>query len=172
MGKRKRRAFTKESKAATVRLVRGSGKSVGAVARELDLTETALRDWVRQPRLTPGGGPGRAHDRGAGRTRAVGDRGDPRGESAALWQSTDSRRVGGPWLPHESEARGAADAPPRLGRAAPPALPGDDPLAPRVSHRAQRLGAAVRAGRPGSGVGHRHHLHSDRRGLAVPGGDP
>ncbi len=31
MAKRKRRAFTKEFKAETVRLVRDSGKSVGAV---------------------------------------------------------------------------------------------------------------------------------------------
>ena len=51
MGKRKRRAFTKEFKAETVRLVRDSGKSVGVVARELDLTETALRDWVRQAEI-------------------------------------------------------------------------------------------------------------------------
>ena len=50
-GKRKRRAFTKEFKAETVRLVRDSGKSVGVVARELDLTETALRDWVRQAEI-------------------------------------------------------------------------------------------------------------------------
>ncbi len=47
MAKRKRRAFTKEFKAQTVRVVRESGKSVGAVARELDLTETALRRWVQ-----------------------------------------------------------------------------------------------------------------------------
>jgi transposase-like protein len=51
MGKRKRRAFTKEFKAETVRIVRDSGKSVGAIARELDLTETALRDWVRQAEI-------------------------------------------------------------------------------------------------------------------------
>ncbi len=31
-----------------MRLVRESGKSVPTVARELDLTETALRSWVRQ----------------------------------------------------------------------------------------------------------------------------
>jgi transposase len=48
MAKRKRRAFTKEFKAQAVRIVRESGKSVGTVARELDLTETALRSWVRQ----------------------------------------------------------------------------------------------------------------------------
>jgi len=39
MAKRKRRAFTKEFKAQAVRIVRESGKSVAAVARELDLTE-------------------------------------------------------------------------------------------------------------------------------------
>jgi transposase len=37
MAKRKRRAFTNEFKAQTVRLVRENGKSVGAVARDLDL---------------------------------------------------------------------------------------------------------------------------------------
>ena len=59
MTKRKRRAFTKEFKAQTVRLVRESGKSVGAVARDLDLTETALRSWVRQAEIDTGrGAPG------------------------------------------------------------------------------------------------------------------
>jgi transposase-like protein len=48
MAKRKRRAFTNDFKAEAVRVVRESGKTVGAVARELDLTETALRDWVRR----------------------------------------------------------------------------------------------------------------------------
>ena len=58
-GQAQRRAFTKEFKAETVRLVRDSGKSVGAVARELDLTETALRDWVRQAEIDAGrGAPG------------------------------------------------------------------------------------------------------------------
>jgi transposase len=56
MAKRKRRAFTKEFKAETVRLVRDSGKPVGTVARELDLTETALRDWVRQAEVDAGRG--------------------------------------------------------------------------------------------------------------------
>ena len=59
MAKRKRRAFTTEFKAETVRLVRESGKSVGAVAREPDLTETALREWVRQAEVDAGrGAPG------------------------------------------------------------------------------------------------------------------
>jgi transposase-like protein len=48
MGKRKRRNFTPEHKAEVVRLIKTSGKSVGQIARELDLTETAVRAWVRQ----------------------------------------------------------------------------------------------------------------------------
>ena len=59
MAKRKRRAFTTEFKAEAVRLVRESGKSVPTVARELDLTETALRSWVRQAEVDAGrGAPG------------------------------------------------------------------------------------------------------------------
>src|ERR1700755_3342474 len=46
--KRKRRLFTPEFKAEAVHLVRGSGKTVAEVARELDLTATCLRDWVNQ----------------------------------------------------------------------------------------------------------------------------
>jgi transposase len=45
---RRRRSFTKEFKAEVVALVRQSGNSVGSVARDLDLTETAVRAWVRQ----------------------------------------------------------------------------------------------------------------------------
>lgn len=47
MARRKRRNFTPEQKADAVRLVRQVG-SVGKVAKDLDLTETALREWVRQ----------------------------------------------------------------------------------------------------------------------------
>jgi transposase-like protein len=55
--KRRRRAFSEEFKAETVRLVRESGKSIGAIARELDLTETALRRWIRQAEIDIGRGP-------------------------------------------------------------------------------------------------------------------
>jgi transposase-like protein len=54
MAKRKRRA--KEFKAEAVRVVQANGKTVGAVARELDLTETALREWVRQAEIDAGRG--------------------------------------------------------------------------------------------------------------------
>ncbi len=48
MPRRKRRAFTAEEKAEAVRLVKTTGRSVYRVAQELDLTETALRRWVKQ----------------------------------------------------------------------------------------------------------------------------
>ena len=64
MAKRKRRAFTTEFKAQAVRIVRESGKSVGVVARELDLTKTALRNWVRRAAIDAGrGAPGRSPPR-------------------------------------------------------------------------------------------------------------
>jgi transposase-like protein len=59
MAKRKRRAFTKEFKAETVRLVREGDRNIAEVARELDLTESALRLWVRQAEIDAGlGKPG------------------------------------------------------------------------------------------------------------------
>jgi transposase len=51
---RPRRAFTPEFKAEVVALVHHGGKTVGAVARQLDLTETAVRAWVRQAELDAG----------------------------------------------------------------------------------------------------------------------
>ena len=48
MSRRTRRSFTAEFKAEAVALARSGGKSVGQVARDLDLTETALREWVRK----------------------------------------------------------------------------------------------------------------------------
>ncbi len=56
MAKRKRRSFTDEYKAEVVELIRKSGKSVGAVCRDLDLTETAVRRWVAQAEINSGGG--------------------------------------------------------------------------------------------------------------------
>ena len=47
VSKKTRRSFTPEYKAEAVELVRASGKSLIQVARDLDLTETSLREWVR-----------------------------------------------------------------------------------------------------------------------------
>src|SRR2546430_16432938 len=52
--KRRRRSFSPEFKAEAIRVVRESGKSVSTVARELDLTETALRRWVVQAEVDAG----------------------------------------------------------------------------------------------------------------------
>src|SRR5205807_2017382 len=43
--RRPRRRFDDDFKAQAVRLILDDGKTVGAVARDLDLTETALREW-------------------------------------------------------------------------------------------------------------------------------
>ena len=46
-GRRVRRQFSEEFRAGAVRLVLDEGKSVGAVARDLDLTPSSLANWVR-----------------------------------------------------------------------------------------------------------------------------
>jgi len=56
-GKRKRRRFSAEYKAETVRLVQRSGKSIGQMALELGIGETALRRWVEQAEVEAGRGP-------------------------------------------------------------------------------------------------------------------
>jgi transposase len=45
---RRRRSFTPEFKADVVALVRQPGNTAHSVARDLDLTETAVREWVKQ----------------------------------------------------------------------------------------------------------------------------
>ena len=54
MTARLRRSFTPEFKAHTVELVRTSGKSVGEICRDLDLTETAVHRWVAQADVDAG----------------------------------------------------------------------------------------------------------------------
>ena len=48
--KRVRRQFTDESKDGVVRLVLDEGKTVAQVARDLDLTASALATWVERAR--------------------------------------------------------------------------------------------------------------------------
>jgi transposase len=47
-GRRPRRQFDEEFRSQAVRLVLDDGKTIGAVARDLDLTPSALRSWVRR----------------------------------------------------------------------------------------------------------------------------
>lgn len=51
VSKRPRRSFSPEFKAEAVRLAGQPGKTIPMVARELDLTATALRAWVKQARI-------------------------------------------------------------------------------------------------------------------------
>lgn len=57
MGKkrqRSRRSFSKEFKAEVVAMVRRGDKTIPEVCRDLDLTETAVRGWVRQAEIDDG----------------------------------------------------------------------------------------------------------------------
>jgi transposase len=48
--KRRRRSYTDEFKTGAVGLVLDEGRRVAAVARDLDVTESALRSWVEDAR--------------------------------------------------------------------------------------------------------------------------
>ena len=48
--KRTRRSFTEDYKTGAIRLVLDEGKTVAAVARDLGLTESSLRNWVEHAR--------------------------------------------------------------------------------------------------------------------------
>jgi len=52
--RRPRRSYTDEYKGEVVELCRASGRSIAAVARDLDLSETALRRWVAQAEVDAG----------------------------------------------------------------------------------------------------------------------
>lgn len=55
-GRRRRRTFTKEYKAQVVALCGQEGKTAYSVARELGLTATVVRNWVKQAMVDAGGG--------------------------------------------------------------------------------------------------------------------
>ena len=54
---RKRRKFTLEFKAEAARLCKVGDRSIGQVAKDLDLTEGALREWVKRTDIDTGKGP-------------------------------------------------------------------------------------------------------------------
>jgi transposase len=55
---RARRSFTPQFKAEIVELCQRGDRSIGQVARDFDLTETAVREWVRQAERDAGTGDG------------------------------------------------------------------------------------------------------------------
>jgi transposase len=56
MSQKPRRTFTDEQKAETVRIVGQSGKPVSQVAKEMGLSESALRKWVKQAQVDSSSG--------------------------------------------------------------------------------------------------------------------
>ncbi|WP_157630937.1 transposase [Kribbella catacumbae] len=61
MGKKKprpRRSFTPEFKAEIVELCQRGDRTVGQVAKDFDLTQTAVREWLKQAERDAGTGDG------------------------------------------------------------------------------------------------------------------
>jgi len=52
--RRARRSFTPEFKAEIVELCQRGDRSIGEVSRDFDLTETAVREWVKQAEVDAG----------------------------------------------------------------------------------------------------------------------
>src|SRR5216117_592870 len=88
---RRRRSFSPEFKADVVALVRQPGNTAASVARELELTETAVRKWVAQADIDEGRREGLTNDereelsqlRRENRRAAAG-RGDPQAGNGFL----------------------------------------------------------------------------------------
>ncbi|MFI5736372.1 transposase [Kribbella sp. NPDC051587] len=61
MGKKKprpRRSFTAEFKAEIVELCQRGDRPIGQIAKDFDLTETAVREWLKQAERDAGTGDG------------------------------------------------------------------------------------------------------------------
>jgi transposase len=57
MKKKRRRRYTAEFKAETVKLVVESGRSISEIARDLGIPKTILGRWVKQAEVDVGRGP-------------------------------------------------------------------------------------------------------------------
>jgi len=55
--KRTRRRFSAEYKAEIVNLCQAGNRSIGQVSKDLGLTETSVRAWVKQAEIDAGKGP-------------------------------------------------------------------------------------------------------------------
>ena len=66
---RRRRSFTPEFKAEIVERCRAGDRTIGQVARDFDLTETAVRAWVTRAETDAGDRPGLTSDERAELTR-------------------------------------------------------------------------------------------------------
>ena len=66
---RPRRSFTPEFKAEIVELCQRGDRSIGQIARDFDLGETAVRAWVHQAETDAGERPGLTTEEKEGLTR-------------------------------------------------------------------------------------------------------
>jgi transposase len=57
MSNRPHRQYTADQKTEYVRLATQSGKPISQVAKELDLTESALRKWIKQAQIDEAAAP-------------------------------------------------------------------------------------------------------------------
>lgn len=57
MAPRARRKFTREFKTEAVRLARVGDRTIKQIAEDLDLTESALRNWLNRAKIDAGDGP-------------------------------------------------------------------------------------------------------------------
>jgi transposase len=62
---RPRRSFPPEFKADIVECCRRGDRSIGQVAKDFDVTETAVREWVKQAKVDAGQRPGLTSEEGA-----------------------------------------------------------------------------------------------------------
>ena len=76
---RRRRSFTPEFKAEIVERCRAGDRTIGQVACDFDLTETAVRAWVTQAETDAGERPGWAGGGRRGRCMT-------RGRSSPTWR--------------------------------------------------------------------------------------
>jgi len=96
--KRKRRTFSPEFKAKAVGLCQTGQRSIGQVAKDLDLTETALRRWVSQSEVDAGNGPA-----GALTTEEKEELSRLRRENRQLRQERDILKAAATFFAKESE---------------------------------------------------------------------
>ncbi len=86
--RRKRRSFTSEYKAEIVGLCGRGDRSVGEVAKDFGLSESAVRAWVKQDEIDTGCSPGLSSDERAELVRLRAENRRLRGDVDILRRAT------------------------------------------------------------------------------------
>ena len=93
---RPRRSFTPEFKAEIVERCQAGDRTVAQVARDFDLTETAVRSWVHQAEIDAGSRDGLSSDRTRGAEPAATGEPPAAGRCGPAQASDDFLREGDP----------------------------------------------------------------------------